>query len=289
MDRCYFFIYINDLPNNITSEIRFYADDCVLYDSITSPQCHHKLNASFSRFCAWCKTWQMAVNFRKTVPMFITNKRSPSNLKYSFTDINLQRVLEYKYLGIIFTSNLSWSTNIEYICTKTVKKLGYLRRSLREELKDTKVLIYKTLIRPTLDYACTVWNPYRQGGINKIETVQRKAIQFIYRRYDRMSSPSTALVSLNFTTLSARREMECLNFFQHGIHGSCRLSSNKYVKYSNSTQTRSNHARNASAYHPRTGTSKYGVFPRAIEQWNLLPGHLRSLDSGTFLTEMQTL
>lgn len=284
-----FLLYINDLPGNINSKIRFYADDCVLYDTISSPQCHQKLNESFSRFCAWCKTWQMTVNFCKTVSMSFTHKRSLSNFTYSSADINLQRVSEYKYLGIIFTSNLSWSKHIEYICTKSLKKLGYLRRTLSQAPKDTKLLMYKTLIRPTLDYACTVWNPYRKGEINKIEAVQKKAIRFICRRYDCTFSPTTALVSLELTTLAARREIESLTFFHRIIHCSYRLSSNKYITYANPTQTRSNHTLNVSPYHPRTDTFKYSFFPRAIERWNSLPGHVRSLDLRAFPSKIQLL
>ena len=36
-------------------------------------------------------------------------------------------------------------------------------------------ILYTTLIRPHLDYACVVWNPYQSGDIRILEQVQRRA------------------------------------------------------------------------------------------------------------------
>lgn len=173
-----FLIFINDLPQSITCKLRLYADDCVLYNTINSVQDHHLLNDSFSAFCSWCNSWQMNINFRKTVSMSFTTSTQTSVFNYSFNDLILQRVLHYKYLGVIFTTNLSWSKHINSVCTKSLKKLGYLSRTLRPSPQETKLLMYKTLIRPVLDYASTVWCPYKKGEIKQIESVQKKSNPF---------------------------------------------------------------------------------------------------------------
>lgn len=79
-----FLIYINDLPHNISSNIRLYADDCVLYEVINGPNDHRHLQESFAMFCSWCSTWQMRINFDKTVLMSFCNKSSVSHFSYSF-------------------------------------------------------------------------------------------------------------------------------------------------------------------------------------------------------------
>lgn len=184
-----FLVFINDLPQSITCKLRLYADDCVLYNSITSVEDHHLLNNSFSAFCSWCNTWQMNINFRKTVSKSFSTKTQISAFNYSFNDLMLQRVSDYKYLGVIFTTDLSWSKHINLVCTKSLKKLGYLRRTLGSSPQETKLLMYKTLIRPVLHYTSIVWCPYKKEEIKQIESVQKKAIRFICRRYDRNFKP----------------------------------------------------------------------------------------------------
>jgi hypothetical protein len=38
---------------------------------------------------------------------------------------------------------------------------------------------YQTLVRPLVEYASTVWNPYTKIEINKIEAVQRRAARYV--------------------------------------------------------------------------------------------------------------
>lgn len=64
-----FLIYVNDLPKNVSSSIRLYADDCVLYDVIDSASNHKRLNDSFASFGAWCEKWKMNINLKKK-PLF---------------------------------------------------------------------------------------------------------------------------------------------------------------------------------------------------------------------------
>lgn len=283
-----FILYINDLPNNVRSNIRLYADDCVLYQVIKSPDDHILLNDSFTSFCNWCLSWQMNINYNKTVFLSFTNKLVPSDFNYSFNGLSLQRVYQYKYLGVLFTHNLSWSSHIDYVTSKALKKLGYLRRTLSGTPRETKLTVYKTLIRPVLEYASPVWNPYKQCEIDQLESVQKKAIRFIFRRYDSAFSPTSSLLSLNLSTLSSRRGNESLKLFYSIVHSSCKLSKDRYLTRSKPSSTRHYHDLNMTPFYARTNTFKFSFFPRTVEAWNNLPGHIRSLPSKEFLSAMNT-
>lgn len=169
-----FLLFINDISGNITSQIRLYADDCVIYQKITSAEDHEKLNNSFSNFCTWCQTWQMNVNFQKTVCMTFSTRSSAHLFPYSFDGCHLTRKMEYKYLGLHFTHNMSWSKHIDITYNKALKRLGYLQRVLRVAPKETKLLTFKTLVRPLLEYGCVVWNPHKASDIAKLESIQKK-------------------------------------------------------------------------------------------------------------------
>lgn len=228
----------------------------------------------------------MNINFTKTVTLSFSKRSSVSLFNYSFNGFSLQRVSEYKYLGLIFTSNMSWTRHIEYTRNKALKKLGYLNRTLREAPRDTKLLTYKTLIRPILEYGCTIWNPYTVSDINTIESVQRKAIRFIYRRFDWNFSPSSHLAALDLQPLSVRRDHECLKLL-HILVNTPRYSlKQNYLSPAKLTSTRNSHILNIATFHPRTNLFKYSFFPRTIEIWNTIPGEIRSLPLEKFLQNL---
>lgn len=70
--------------------------------------------------------------------------------------------MEYKYLGVTLTTNLSWSKHINSICTEPLEKLGYLCRILTAAPRVTKLLMYKSLVRRVLEYASIVWYSHKK-------------------------------------------------------------------------------------------------------------------------------
>ena len=64
---------------------------------------------------------------------------------------------------------------------------------------------YTTYVRPTLDYACSVWSPYHQHNISKIEMVQRRAARFVTNNYDWNASVTDMLQHLQWEPLQDRR------------------------------------------------------------------------------------
>ena len=60
-----FLVYINDINENITSSVRLFADDCVLYKSITSLEDAEQLQEDLCKICEWTNKWQMKLNIDK--------------------------------------------------------------------------------------------------------------------------------------------------------------------------------------------------------------------------------
>ena len=74
--------------------------------------------------------------------------------------------------------------------------VGMLRRNLRSTPEKTKELGYKSLVRPMLEYASSLWDPHIAKDIGKIEAVQRRAARFIKSKYKKEVSVS-AIIKLN--------------------------------------------------------------------------------------------
>ena len=74
----------------------------------------------------------------------------------------LELITTYKYLDVLISSDLSWSTHIQEITTKAKQIIGMLYRNISKFTTDryTMLKLYKSLIRPHLEYAAEVWSPH---------------------------------------------------------------------------------------------------------------------------------
>jgi hypothetical protein len=50
--------------------------------------------------------------------------------------------------------------------------------------RKSKAQCYQTLVRPLMEYACTIWDPHTKENINKLEAVQRRSARFEYMSMD---------------------------------------------------------------------------------------------------------
>ena len=126
---------------------------------------------------------------------------------------------EATYLGVTIREDLRWDSQIRNVLGKANKSLGFLRRNLRVRSKALKEQAYTALVRPCLEYASSVWDPYTDAHIQKLESVQRRAARWVVSRYRQTSSVSDMLQDLNWPSLqSRRRQARPVNMYKY-IHG----------------------------------------------------------------------
>ena len=71
---------------------------------------------------------------------------------------------------------MSWSSHVQAISNRSTKVLNFIKRNLYNScLPNTKRIAYLTLVRPIMEYATSVWDPYYNTDIYKLEKVQRRA------------------------------------------------------------------------------------------------------------------
>ena len=85
----WFLIFINDLPDNIKSNIRLFADDCVLYRTVKSPSDAEILQHDLNTLTSWQDRWLMKFNEKKCYVMRITQSNSPLQFTYKLNNSNL--------------------------------------------------------------------------------------------------------------------------------------------------------------------------------------------------------
>ena len=85
----------------------------------------------------------------------------------------LENLKVYKDLGVIFDSRLSFREHIKEKIEKAYRMLGIIKRNFIHFSPNTFIQLYKSIVRPHLDYANSVWHPYKVGDIEDIEKVQK--------------------------------------------------------------------------------------------------------------------
>ena len=98
-----------------------------------------------------------------------TYKQEKPEVNYQLHGHILASVSSAKYLGITVTDDLRWDTHIQSICDKANRTIDFLRRNLSIGSVSIKQQAYFSLVRPLVEYASTVWDPYTQANIQKLE------------------------------------------------------------------------------------------------------------------------
>ena len=143
----------------------------------------------------------------KCVFLPITRSRSPLDYSYELHGHTLDSVSNAKYLGITIQQDMDWDNHINNTASKANRTLGFLRRNLKISSSAIKDRAYKVFVRPILEYASSVWDPYTQKSIDKLEAVQRRAARFVLNRYHNTSSVNLMLDSLGWPSLEQRRKI----------------------------------------------------------------------------------
>lgn len=146
-------------------------------------------------------------------------------------DCAIESVESFKLLGIIFRSDLTWSTHCNYITKKTSKRL-YIIRQLRKAgycINDL-FTIYCSLIRPILEYAVPVWAALPFYLSDSIESIQKRAMRIIFRSHGMPYNSGLKIAKLD--TLYKRRSDICEKFVRDNKQNSPLESILKYINHS---------------------------------------------------------
>ena len=196
-----FLLYINDLPAVISSSCKIFADDTKVYHQVLSLGDHDILQGDLENLAKWSKEWLLAFNEDKCKVLNVGKR----NLKYNYTMNNksLEKVTEEKDLGVIVTDSLTFSKHIGKIAAKANSILGMIKRTFSYFSKESLLTLYKSYVRPHLEFCVQAWSPFLKKDIIILEKVQRRATKLLAGITN--LSYEERLRILQLTTLEDRR------------------------------------------------------------------------------------
>ena len=222
--------------------------------------------SDLNKLVVWSENWQMAFNAGKC--FLLRGTRSRDNVvNYTYTTMGqpiTSVTRRHKYLGVELDSKLTWNEHISAITGKPNSSLCFLRRNLYNCPEQIKTQAYYSLVRPNLEYACSVWDPHTQKNIQSIEKVQPRAARFVKKCNQRTPGTITSLLEeLKWLSLEQRRKQTKLTNLYNIVNGSQK-----------ERQTRNYHPLKFINAGCRTNIYKYSFFPDPLKNGTNFPKQL---------------
>ena len=184
----------------------------------------------------------------------------------------LDRVYQFKYLGVILDPCLSWNDHIDYIASKISSRLGMLRKARKIIPRASCITLYDSMVLPLFDYCSAVWSGCGITNREYLNRLQRRAVRIIEGREVKQNDIRS---TLNWPSLEVRRNYQtCLQVFKclNGLAPAYLLN-----KFSLSRDFHSHNTRNKDLIRlPRAKTSKFqtSFYYNGAKLWNTLPPHI---------------
>ena len=177
LGRLLFNLCMNDLVEGIESDILLYADDTKLYLVISSCEDIHHLQVDLQQN-RWVDGEVDHGNQypEKSYPHSGSTKLFVLILSWFSLQSTLSR--EERDLGILVDSELNFSSHYEAVVKKASKVAGMIRRNFSCEDDKMLATLYKSLVRPILEYGHCSTRPYYSKDIDALENVQRRITKF---------------------------------------------------------------------------------------------------------------
>ena len=169
-----------------------------------------------------------------------SNKVSTHISLYSLNNHILEQVNENPYLGLTINDSLKWSSQINEMCNRANSTLGFIRRNLKHCNKKFKETACISLVCSVLDYSASVWDPYLQKDIDRIESIQRRGARLVQKDYQRTSSVTSMMNELGWKPLAHRRREQRFTLLIKIINGLVAIPATNHILF-NTRPTRFRH------------------------------------------------
>ena len=217
LDPTLFLLYINDPPDDVICNIGIYADDTTLYSNCDQAsdlwqelEMASELESDLRDTVDWGKKWLGDFNAGKTQLVSFDQSNNNGSLDVKMNGSVLEEKSSFRMLGLTFSSKLGWCSYIISIAKTASKKIGALICSMKFLSPEVSLYLYKSTIRPCMEYCCHVWAGAPSCYLELLDKLQK--------RIRRTVVPSLAA---SLEPLAHHRNMASLSPFYRYEFGRC--------------------------------------------------------------------
>ena len=261
-----FLVYINDLPEVVQGHVKMFADDTKLYSAISTPHDRCSLQTDLDAMVKWSDTWQLPFNEGKCKVLHIG--RTNPNYQLTMRDIPMNDTQVEKDLGVHVDTELKFRQHASSVVTKATQVLSVIRRSFALLDHFTLPLLYKSLVRPHLEFGNLVWGPFNRADQKLLERVQRRATRMV--RDMRHLPYEERLQKLRLPSLYYRRKRGDMIYMYQLFHGGIDANPEDLFTLAKDSTTRGHPFK---VLKPRADSRvrRSVLSVRAVNAWNALP------------------
>ena len=185
-------------------------------------------------------------------------------------DITLEEHEVEKDLGVYVDNSLNFKEHVAKSTAKANRVVGIIRRTFDFLSEDLFVLLYKSLVRPILEYGHSVWQPQHKTLCSDIEGVQRRATRLLSSIRDKPYPER--LTKLKLPSLEHRRRRGDMIDLWKYMHGLYDVDRPRFTTVSNRDHdTRGNSLKLLKRRHQRLTLRSNSFSYRVVNLWNNLP------------------
>jgi hypothetical protein len=263
-----FTIFINDLPDNIKSFCHIFADDTKIYNQA---KLYNTIQDDLNNLQIWNDKWKLYFNVNKCMVMHIgkTNEQRKYFMSIENKIVEISKCTEEKDLGVTFDNLLLFDSHINRVITKACQLLGIINRSFKFLETDGFLMLYKSIIRPHLEYGNGVWYPFLKRQSVALEKVQRRATRMMVR--SKSMTYGERLRFLKLYSLKGRRIrgdlIQAFKLFHNLVDIYCAI----LIKEVAAGRTTRNSDKKIQVGHTRLFRTRFSFRHRITKYWNMLP------------------
>lgn len=181
-----FLIYVNDLPKiGLHGKPRLFADDTSLsYISSDMNELIRLMTEDMEKLQQYFSENLLSLNISKTKYMIFKTARSGSAVAADLTvnSQTIERVETFKYLGLIFDSNLSWYNHISKLQSEISSTCGLLRKVSKFVPIKQMLTLYHAFVQSKLQYMVSIWGAASKFKIATLQTLQNRCLKAVYHK-----------------------------------------------------------------------------------------------------------